>query len=196
MPGQYTYTITLTGTVTPPPDSTPSHAHTVPPLTQQITFNVGDSVTIANPVLPTQLECTPQRALFSKALQLFPKIPSNLHSEMTWTDSSTVNSCSSTIPVELDVLTRYRVIGDTTYNGNAALQIEKTATFSAHGEGNQAQHRILLSASGTEIGTLYVDPNAGQLLGSATIQNAKIDITTSGRVSHFTQQTTETAIRL
>jgi len=165
------------------------------PVTLPITFEVDDSITITDPVPTTGLACSAQRALREKASHLLPKIPSPLQLEMTWTDSTTVDACSGTIPIELNTLTRYRVAGDTTYNGTTVLQIEKSTTFSAKGEGNDAQHRILLSASGTEIGILYFDTTAGVFAGSRTIQDTKIDITTSGHTTNFTQRVTETTSR-
>lgn len=189
-PGQYRYRLTVTGTVSQADGSVPERAMT--PLTLPITFEVGDSITITDPAPTTGLGCSAQRALHDKALHLLPKIPSPLQLGMTWTDSMTIDACSGTIPVQLNILTRYRVAGDTTYNSLTVLQIEKSTTFSAKGEGTDAQHRILLSASGTEIGTLYFDTTVGMFAGSRSMQDTKIDITTSGHTTNFTQRTTET----
>jgi len=191
-PGQYIYVVSIQGTVATFPDSMATHP--IPTATEQITIIIGDSVSVVDPQ-PVSGGCTEQRALVGRVLRVFPRIPSPLQAGTTWTDSTTVEGCSGTIPAQLNMLTRYQITGDTTINGTIALRIDRRATFSAHGEGNRGQHRVILNAIGTEIGILLVDPAAGYILGSTSLQHAMVDLTTSGRTSHFVQQTTESIIK-
>jgi hypothetical protein len=95
------------------------------------------------------------------------------------------------IPAESTVISNYLVLGDTSFMNVPALQIQRSDSLSAGGQGVEGQHRILVSAKGTGLTDLYVDVTTGRLLGARGLQSTVVDITTSGRLSQFLQHVTE-----
>jgi hypothetical protein len=85
----------------------------------------------------------------------------------------------------------YTVTGDTIYNGVTALHVTRSSVISAHGEGTEGQHRVLLSTTGTGTTDLYFDVAAGRFLGSLGTQTSAVDVTTSGQLNHFLQRAIE-----
>jgi hypothetical protein len=96
------------------------------------------------------------------------------------------------IPAQSTIISNYFVVGDTTINNAMILQIQRTDSLSANGEGADGQHRILVTAAGTGSGTLYLDVATGRLVGLFEVQSTRVNVTTSGRMTQFVQHTTET----
>lgn len=191
-PGTYSYNFTTTATVAPATDT--ALAQPVPTLNQSATITVsatGD-VQVINPVPVQPSACDPNTTLVTLARQLIPRIPNQITTGNTWRDSTTTSGCRGLIPIESNVISNYTVIGDTTINNTTVLQINRTDSLSASGEGADGQHRVLLTATGTGIGTVYLDPVTGLLVGIKEAQRALVSVTTSGRLVQFLQRATET----
>jgi hypothetical protein len=122
-------------------------------------------------------------------------MPSQLLAGTVWTDSTTIDGCYGFLPATSTAVYRYTVVGDTVFNGAPALLIARSGILSARGEGNEGQHQVRLAAHGTELSRLFFDPDSGQFLGTIGSQRTQLDVTTSGRLTQFIQQTSETVIQ-
>ena len=190
-PGTYTYNFTTTGTVAPATDT--SRTQSVPTLNQNATIAVSPTgdVQVLDPVTAQSSACDPNTALITLAQQLIPRIPNQLVAGSTWRDSTTTSGCRGLISITSNVVSNYTVVGKTTTNNATVLQINRTDSLSANGEGADGQHRVSATAAGVGIGTIYLDPITGRLAGLKEVQNALISVTTSGRLTQFVQRATE-----
>lgn len=167
-----------------------------PPTTQRVTlaiFSTGDVQLVDPPAPVSGAPCDAAAALATRALALVPRVPATLNAGTTWSDSSTTQGCRGTIPTTTHTQSRYRVIGDTTIGGLVALQVRRTDTITANGEGAQEQHRITLAATGSGSTELYLDLVSGRFLGSDQIQETTVAVSTSGRTERFLQHVRERA---
>lgn len=191
--GTYSYILTTEARVQRTDSGAP---RALPTTTQRVTlaiFSTGD-VQLVDPSAPASgAPCDAAAALATQARELVPHVPATLSAGATWTDSSTTEGCRGTIPVTTHTQSRYTVIGDTTVDGVAALQVHRTDSISASGNGVQGQHRITLSATGTASAELYLDTVTGRFLGVDETQETTVDVETSGRTERFLQHVHERA---
>ena len=109
----------------------------------------------------------------------------------TWTDSTVTDGCRGSVPATSHVTRAYTVIGDTTMFGIRTLQIHHTDTINATGEGAEGEHRVLVSATGTAAGDIYVDTQSGRLVAASSQQTTNVAVSTSGKTSRYLQHITE-----
>ena len=193
--GTYSYVVVTDGQIQRT-DSAGTPPRALPATTQRITlgiFSTGDVQLVDPPAPASGAPCDAAAALATRARELIPRLPATLTAGATWTDSSTVDGCSGTIPTTTRTESRYTVVGDTTIGGITALQIHRADTLSAKGDGTQGQHRIALSATGTASTEIFVDPATGHFVGIDETQQTTVDITTSGRTQRFLQNVHERA---
>ncbi len=190
-PNTYSYTINTTPSIAQFPDT--SNFRILPTASETVAIAVTDTgMYVVSPPLPESLRCDEVNALIIRARELIPQIPTNLETGMTWTDSSTTEGCRGSIPTVSTAIRTYLVVGDTLYNDEPALLIQKTETISAKGEGNEGQHRVLMTATGSGTANLYFNVLAGSFLGMTGTQTSDLSITASGRVSRFLQRIVQT----
>jgi hypothetical protein len=192
-PGTYAYTIVTDAVIAPVLDTTQKRQ--APELNQKATISLSDSgdLQVVDPVPGTTALCDSSSALITRARQLISKLPEQLAVGDRWRDSTTTTGCRGTIPAESTVISNYVVVGDTAFANAVALQIHRTDSLSATGEGSEGQHRIMVAATGTGVMDLFLDTVAGRLLGSRGLQTSLVNITTSGKLTQFIQHVTETA---
>jgi hypothetical protein len=190
-PGNYSYSFATAATIAPVEDTTQKRP--VPELNQRatITISATGDVQVLDPVIVTSTACDPNAALVTRAQQLIPKLPDQLVSGEKWRDSTVTTGCRGTIPAESTVISNYLVLGDTTLANTTALQIYRTDSLSATGEGVDGQHRIIVSAAGTGAANLFFNVAAGRLIGLTGSQTTVVNVTTSGRLTQFIQHVTE-----
>ncbi len=190
-PGTYTYSITTDATIAPVGDT--AQKQQVPELSQRATIAISGSgdVQVITPAPLTQGSCTPDAALTMRAQQLLPRIPNQLAIGQKWRDSTTTTGCRGMIPAESTVISNYLVVGDTTIANAQALQIQRTDSISANGEGSSGQHRILVSATGIGSTYIFLDFTTGRLINVNETQSTLVNVTTSGRLQQFIQHVTE-----
>jgi hypothetical protein len=150
------------------------------------------TVEILNPVPAPPTACDPNATLITLAQQLIPRIPNQLTTGYTWRDSTTTSGCRGLIPITSTTVSNYVVVGDTVVNNAAVVQLTRTDSLSANGEGADGQHRVLITATGIGTGSIYLDPATGRLVALKETQRTLVSVTTSGRLSQFAQHTTET----
>jgi hypothetical protein len=190
-PGTLTYNITVEARIARVPDST--NARVFPPATQQITLTLlpTGETQLVTPPAPTSSVCDSTAALATRASQLIPKLPTQLTAGATWSDTVIVEGCRGNIPAVTNIARRYTVVGDTTVGGTQLLHVVRTEAVVSRGEGNEGQHRVLMNATGTGTSSLFFDVTKGRFFGSSGTHTTDVGITTSGRVNHFLQHTTE-----
>jgi len=113
--------------------------------------------------------------------------PTELTSGMTWSDSSSVSTCSGPIMVSLTTIRSYTVLGETEDRGMKLIAINRVERTHSSGEGSQSQHRMIIKATGTGSGILRLDQHSGLLVNAETQYRADVEVTSSGRVQRFTQ---------
>lgn len=186
-PNTYSYTINTTPSIAQFPDT--SNFRILPTASDTVAIAVTDTgMYVVSPPLPESLKCDEINALIIRARDLIPQIPTNLKAGMTWTDSTTTEGCRGSIPTLSTVVRLYQVVGDTLFNDEPALLIRKTETISAKGEGNEGQHRVQMTATGSGTANLYFNILAGSFLGMTGTQTTDLTITASGRTSKFLQR--------
>jgi hypothetical protein len=78
-------------------------------------------------------------------------------------------------------------VGEVTYGGQPAIQIEATDSITAEGQGIQLQHQIALTANGTGHATYFIDTTTGRVIHLERAQTLTISIRAEGRNSEFVQ---------
>ncbi len=191
-PGTYVYALTTDATIAPLNDTT--RKRQIPELSQQATLAMsatGD-LQVIDPVPSASSACDTVAALITRAQQLIPKIPDHFAAGNHWRDSTTTNGCRGIIPATSQVISNYTVVGDTTFAGTASVQIHRTDSLTANGEGAEGQHRIIMTATGTGDADLFFNTATGMFVGSNSLQTSVVNITTSGRLTQFLQHVKET----
>lgn len=122
--------------------------------------------------------------------------PLTLRPGTSWTDSSTVSTCSGTIPVELTTIRIYTVIGGAQAPEGATIVVERSERTRAKGEGTQGQHRIGIDAAGTGSTRLYLEPASGLLRLAEGKSKTVITVRSSGRLQQFVQTVEERTARV
>ena len=98
-----------------------------------------------------------------------------------------LTGCQGMIPTTAHIARSYIVSGETVYQGEPVLVIQRTDSIHAHGEGAQQQHRVILDASGTGSALYYVSPRDGRVVRVNTGQDLDLSITASGKINRFKQ---------
>ena len=114
-------------------------------------------------------------------------VPLALQKDMTWSDSTTANICSGSIPLTSVTSRHFRVIGEV----SRGILIERKEHTASAGEGAQGQHRLRIRSSGTGTAQLIIDARTGALRESTGTHTASVIVTASGRDRQFTQTTRE-----
>jgi len=144
----------------------------------------GDSLIISADSVTDK--CNPVRSALSADLHnLFVRFPAQLLQGTRWRDSVDLQTCQGMIPTAAHITRWYVVSGETEYQGNPVLVVQRTDSIRAHGEGAQQQHRLTLDATGTGNAIYYLSPRDGRIVRLNTGQDLDLAITTSGRIHRF-----------
>lgn len=146
----------------------------------KLQFSFPDNSTAAdctNPVLSTLSII--QRTLVTPPLQL--------HTGMTWNDSTAAEVCSGEIPVSMTSSRKYRVLGATMIGNTPVILIERHDRSSSTGEGSSGQHRIALQSETIGSGQIAINQLTGTLVDDLSTYETLITIRASGRNQKFTQ---------
>ena len=157
------------------------------PLPVQLSGSfVGDSLIIS--VDSTTEKCNPVSSALSADLHnLLVRFPAQLSQGSNWRDSAELTACQGMIPTTVHIARSYLVSGETAYQGESVLLIQRTDSIHAHGEGAQQQHHVILDASGTGNAIYYVSPKDGRIVRVNTGQDLDLVITASGKIHRFKQ---------
>jgi hypothetical protein len=173
-----TFSTTTQGTIGP--------VQSVPLPVQLSGSFIGDSLIIS--VDSIAGKCNPVSSALSADLHnLLVRFPVQLLQGSSWRDSVELTACQGMIPTTAHIARSYIVSGETVYQGEPVLVIQRTDSIHAHGEGAQQQHRVILDASGTGGALYYVSPRDGRVVRVNTGQDLDLSITASGRINRFKQ---------
>ncbi len=147
---------------------------------------VADSLMFATDSLSAK--CDPaSSALMGDLRNLIVHFPAQLQQGTSWRDSVELRGCQAMIPTTVQIVRSYLVLGETNYQGEAMLTLQRTDTVRAHGDGAQQQHRLTLDATGTGTALYHLRSTDGHVAHLSVGQNLTIEITTSGGIHHFKQ---------
>jgi len=151
---------------------------------------VGDSMTISSDSITEK--CNPVSSTLSADLHnLLAGFPTRLSQGSSWRDSVELSTCQGMIPIIALIARSYVVSGEIVYQGSPVIVVQRRDSIHAHGEGAQQQHRVILDASGTGNAIYYLNPQNGFIARLNTRQDLDLAITTSGRIHHFRQSSTQ-----
>ena len=132
--------------------------------------------------------CTPiESTLRADLNNLIVSFPAQLSSGIRWNDSVEITTCQAMIPAVAQIRRAFSVTGQTVFEGNPVVVIERADTTQAHGEGAQQQHRMVLDGTATGTALYYLNPSTGQVVRIITTQDLALTITASGKIHHFRQ---------
>ena len=145
-----------------------------------------DSLTIAPD--STTSKCNPvASAITTDVHNLLVRFPPQLARGSTWRDSVELSGCQGNIPTMARTTRSYVVVGETSFQGDSVLMIQRMDRIHAHGEGAQQQHRVILDVDGSGTAIYYLSQKNGQILHLTTGQELNLAITASGKISRFKQ---------
>ncbi len=157
------------------------------PLPVQLSGSfIGDSLIISSDSVAEK--CNPINSALSADLHnLLVRFPIQLSQGSSWRDSVELTTCQGMIPTTAHIARSYIVLGETMYQGEPVILVQRTDSIRAQGEGAQQQHRVTLDASGTGNAIYYMSPKDGRVVRINAGQNLDLAITTSGRIHRFKQ---------
>ena len=133
-------------------------------------------------------KCNPvSSAIVSDLHNLLTRFPAPLSRGLVWRDSVSTTGCQAAIPTTSHTKRSYVVSGESLYEGQPVLVIQRTDTIRAQGEGAQQQHSVKLNASGIGSAIYYLDTRDGRLVRLTTGQELMLTITASGKLNQFKQ---------
>jgi hypothetical protein len=142
-------------------------------------------------ILTTPAGCNEERisleSIIPHVLTHFPH--AQIAPGSTWTDSTTVSTCTGEIPTTDVIVQNYRVIGESSTEGQDAILITRTARSTSRGEGSEGQHQVQLARTTTETGQIWIDTGSGELISSIGTTTGTVVITASGQRQNFAQTT-------
>lgn len=142
------------------------------------------------------LPCTDtMRTYTSRIPSQLNAIPSTIQRGLGWRDSTAVTGCQGLIPLEINLVRNYHVVGETRTPDESAILIHRSDSTHTSGEGSQGQHRISIEGTGSGQARILLDRDTGQLINAQSEQLTRVLTRVSGREATFVQQTKET-IRL
>lgn len=133
-------------------------------------------------------KCNPvSSAIISDLHNLLTRFPSLLTRGLVWKDSASTAGCQAGIPTASRTTRSFVVSGESVYEGQPVLVVQRTDTIQAQGEGAQERHSVKLNASGSGNAIYYLDTRDGRLVRLTTGQELTLTITTSGKAHQFRQ---------
>jgi len=131
---------------------------------------------------PAGEKCNPAHSvLFADLHNLLVPFPQQMSAGMSWTDSLQIQSCPAGIPTLSHTTRSFTVSGETTYDGQPAVVVQRTDTTRAEGEGGLQQHRLLIDAQGTGTAVYYLDVSSGRIVHLTVNQTLMLGVTGSSR---------------
>lgn len=129
--------------------------------------------------------------------RFLPRVTGKLAMGATWTDTLSGKVKQQGLDVERTVITRSKVVGDTTIAGEKAWKIERNSDVKMSGSGTTQGQPISMEGTSTGTGNLYVSPK-GTFLSSNSKEDVKMKITliSNGMEIGMTMANTSTVTKL
>ena len=140
------------------------------------------------PGTSTPLDCAnPVLAALPLLQRTFITPPVDLHTGMTWSDSTTTELCSAGLPIISNGTRNYRVLGESLIGRIPVILLERQERSSSTGEGSSGQHRVAVQTETVGSGQVAIDQVTGSLVDDVSNYTTSIIIRSSGRNQKFTQ---------
>lgn len=136
----------------------------------------------------TSEKCNPvSSTILSDLHNLLTRFPARLSQGLTWKDSVGTTGCQAGIQTTSRTIRSYVVLGESIYESQPVLVVQRTDTIQAEGEGAQQQHAVKLNAGGTGKAIYYLDTKNSYVLRLTADQELTLTITASGSAHQFKQ---------
>lgn len=147
-----------------------------------------NKLVFALPGTPAIIDCAnPVSSTLSVVQRTFIAPPTDLHTGMTWTDTTTAELCAGGVPVITGTNRNYRVLGEAVIGVTPVILLERHDRSSSTGEGSNGQHRVAIQTETAGSGQIAIDRLTGSLVDDLSTYTTSIIIRTSGRNQRFTQ---------
>jgi len=173
-------------------------------MTQTTAAPFSATVTMTGNVLAFQssarTECDSALSpVVAAARELLVQVPLSFTDSTEWQDSTSTTTCRDGIPVTTSAVHHYRVVGATTFDSTAAVELSRTSTLTIAGSGTpryRTNGTFQITGTGSATASLYLDSHSGALLGGSATGNADVTVTTARGQLPFHQQVTQTITRV
>ena len=136
--------------------------------------------------------CNPiQSSLTRDVGSLLVRFPPQLIPGLSWRDSTVRSACYAMIPMKAIVIRKFSVVGVAESDGKSSVLIQRTDSISAHGEGRQQQHQLIVDVTGTGGAAYHLSPEQGSVVLLTTNQDLNLTVRASGRTSRFRETAKE-----
>ena len=136
--------------------------------------------------------CDPvQSSLETDVRNVLVSFPRMLAPGLTWRDSILKVGCYGTIPLRVTVVRHFSVVGKTSFNGQAAVGVQRVDSITAQGAGRQQQHQLVIETIGSGAATYMLSPEEGRLLHLTITQYLEFTVRASGRTNRLRETAKE-----
>lgn len=134
----------------------------------------------AGHVYSRQIPNDPSREMLRQAAEemarFLPAVPGTIKPGLTWTDTNATPVKQMGMEISRTVITTYKVIGDTTVDGEKSWRIDRAATTTLSGSGSAMGQPLTLEGSAVGSGMIFVSPK-GLYLGGELKDEVKSKVT-------------------
>jgi hypothetical protein len=141
-------------------------------------------------------DCVTQSVLIPLLSHAVSRLPLDLRTGMTWTDTLSLIGCTGGVPTTLTSVRSYQVMGEQNTGPIRGIEITRSDKTTSAGEGEQGQHRVGISSTSSGSAQLLIDSQTGSLLQSTGQYSGTVTVVTSGRQQVFNQTVRETIQRM
>ncbi len=169
----------------------------IPTNREEVRLSVTDTtISVLQPSEAELRGCSDTKSMMIKAKNIIPIIPQSVINSITvgttWSEFVKAEYCRGTIPLQTEINRKYVVLGDTTDGqGGKLIRLAKTESIVSSGQGNEGQHKVLVSIDGKSDAVVYVNPTSGAIEKINGEQVSLVSIFSSGRKSTFIQKVSE-----
>ena len=136
--------------------------------------------------------CDPVQAnLEGDVRNVLVSFPRRLATGQSWRDSAAHTACYGRIPMVTMTVRIFSVIGQTSFNGQSAVAIQRIDSIRARGEGRQQQHLLGVEVRGTGGATYTLSTELGRLLHLTVSQELGLSVRAAGRTKLFHESVKE-----
>jgi hypothetical protein len=130
----------------------------------------------------------PDAALLVVARDLLLPVAPSLAPGSVWRDTVTSTVCRAGIPVTLQSVRSYRVVGQAVHDSVPAVQLTRATELTLTGQGIVRDDTIAVSGSGTGSGELFLDRTGGRYLGGTDSSSVEMMVTNGKQTRRFVQR--------
>lgn len=134
--------------------------------------------------------CTAERPMAGLLPELLPMLPTPLRAEQQWSDTLTVTTCRSGLPVTTVTIVNYRTL---TGMDSSSVLLERRALIRADGSATIREQVVTLTGTGTSESLGVVLLGSRQVQSLRATQSLEFTISNGQQTRRMVQQITDTA---